>query len=422
MRQTRIAAKGEVRPPSDILETIRFWAGLSDYEHNELGNEGGYDGVQQTFLDKSLETRVEAQLRPLATPIGALTTSLGVQGFRQSLSAAGVDGGLFDPNRTKSVAGFLFNELRLTDGLRAQAAARVERVNVAGAVPDFAANPAISLQRGRDFTPLSGAAALLQDLPGGLIASLNAQYIQRAPRAPELFSRGPHDATGTFDVGNPNLATETAKTVELGLRRAAGPFRFEANVYYTRFEGFIFRNLTGQSCDASFASCTPVGGGGDLAQALYAQRNAVFRGGEFQSQIDAAPLAGGTLGVENQFDVVRASFASGGNVPRIPPVRHGGGLFWRDANWLARVNLLHAFAQNNIAATGETPTKGYDLLKAELSYRMILPKDSPFGREVTLGVAGNNLLNRDIRNSVSYRKNEVLLPGANLRFFANVLF
>ena len=54
-------------------------------------------------------------------------------------------------------------------------------------------------------------------------------------------------------------------------------------------------------------------------------------------------------GIESQFDVVRATFTDGTNVPRIPPVRVGGGLFWRDANWLARVNLLHAFAQNNVA-------------------------------------------------------------------------
>jgi iron complex outermembrane receptor protein len=106
----------------------------------------------------------------------------------------------------------------------------------------------------------------------------------------------------------------------------------------------------------------------------------------------------------------------------MPPVRLGGGLFWRDANWLARVNLLHAFAQNAIAATGETPTKGYDLLKAELSYRVIFPPNAPLGREMTIGLSGNNLLNADMRNSVSFRKDEVLLPGRNLRVFANIVF
>ncbi len=80
------------------------------------------------------------------------------------------------------------------------------------------------------------------------------------------------------------------------------------------------------------------------------------------------PLGSGMFGIEDQFDVVRATFTDGSNVPRIPPVRIGGGVFWRDANWLARVKLLHAFAQNNIAAIAETPTPGYDDLRAELSY------------------------------------------------------
>ena len=41
---------------------------------------------------------------------------------------------------------------------------------------------------------------------------------------------------------------------------------------------------------------------------------------------------------------------------------------------------------------------------------------------MTLGVAGNNLLNENIRNHVSYTKNEVLMPGASVRVFANVKF
>jgi iron complex outermembrane receptor protein len=104
-------------------------------------------------------------------------------------------------------------------------------------------------------------------------------------------------------------------------------------------------------------------------------------------------------------------------------VRVGGGLFWRDANWLARVNLLHAFAQNDIAATGETPTPGYNNLRAEISYRWY-PGKSAYGgiSEMTVGVAGNNLLNENIRNAVSYTKDQVLMPGRGVRVFANARF
>jgi iron complex outermembrane receptor protein len=245
--------------------------------------------------------------------------------------------------------------------------------------------------------------------------------VERAPKPAELFSRGPHDATATFDIGNPNLGIETAKTVEAGLRRATGPFRFELTGYYTRFNGFIFRNITGVKCDEDFASCGNPDG--ELNQAIYSQRNATFRGGEFQFQYDALPMYwGGIFGVEGQYDIVRATFTDGTNVPRIPPQRVGGGFYYRDDHWLARINLLHAFAQNNVSGV-ETTTPGYNRLRAEVSYTTKLAKDSWLGpREFIVGIVGDNLLNEDIRNSVSYNKDEVLMPGLGVRMFANVKF
>jgi iron complex outermembrane recepter protein len=121
-----------------------------------------------------------------------------------------------------------------------------------------------------------------------------------------------------------------------------------------------------------------------------------------------------------QFDVVRATFTDGTNVPRIPPVRVGGGLYWRNDAWFARVRLLHAFAQNDIAPVAETPTPGYDDLRAEVSYtwKPTKPRADQLS-EMTFGV-GTNLLNQDIRNSVSYTKDQVLLPGTNVRLFARL--
>jgi iron complex outermembrane receptor protein len=253
-----------------------------------------------------------------------------------------------------------------------------------------------------------------------MVVSLNSQYVERSPQAPELLSRGLHEATGTYDIGNPNLGIESAKQIELGFKRIVGPFRFEATGYYTSFNGFIYRRFTGETCEGKAYSCTPLGEGGDLRQAVYTQRNALFRGAEVQTQYDLAEINNGIFGFENQFDVVRATFYGGGDVPRIPPVRLGGGLFFRDANWLARVNLLHAFAQNNVAETFETRTPGYNLLKAEVSYKVKL--DQLGRKELMMGITGNNLLNQQIRNSVSFRKDQILLPGANLRFFANITF
>jgi iron complex outermembrane receptor protein len=130
----------------------------------------------------------------------------------------------------------------------------------------------------------------------------------------------------------------------------------------------------------------------------------------------------GFWGIDGQYDIVRATFADGSNVPRIPPQRIGGGVYFRNAEWLARVSLLHAFAQNDVAASGETPTAGYNLLKVELSHTEEL-KNHPGGiRQVTVGVTGTNLLNEDVRNAVSFTKDAVLMPGASVRAFATAKF
>jgi iron complex outermembrane receptor protein len=436
--QTKFTAKGEYRPDSAAIDAIRFWAGATDYKHNELGlldpADPATDGVRQIFTNKEQEGRVEVQLMPFNARFATVTTALGLQAGHQELTAPSPDdpgalfNGLWDPNHNSRVAGYIFNELKFTDSTKAQIAGRIEHVDLHGSTPDFPAdflpdgNPQTSIARNPAFTPKSGSVGLIQNLPGDLVASITAQYVERAPKPAELFSRGGHDATSTFDIGNPNLTIETAKSVEIGLRRATGPLRFEATAYYTRFNNFIFRRLTGVMCGSDFDSC----GNGDpnngLNQAVYSQRDATFRGGEFQSQLDVAQFYGGTWGIEDQFDIVRATFTDGTNVPRIPPVRVGGGVFWRDANWLVRVNLLHAFAHTDVAVIAETPTAGYNLLKAEFSYNTKLDPARFGAREMTVGVVGNNLLNENIRNSVSYTKDEVLMPGIGVRVFANLKY
>jgi iron complex outermembrane receptor protein len=425
-RQTKLIGKGEWRAPNAAIDALRLWGGLTDYKHNELGladaTNFGSDGVRQTFTNKEQEGRVEMQLAPFDLHFASLTTAIGVQGGYQKLTAGSPDGiGLWDPNTNRRIAGYLFNEFKFSETTKAQIAGRIERVNLSGTRREFdAVGTLASMAASPNYTPKSASVGLIQELPLGLTGSITAQYVERAPKPAELFSGGPHDATATFDKGNVNLGIESAQSLEVGLRRAKGPFRFEATAYVTKFKGFIYRRLTGNTCDDAGDCSAP---GAELNEAIYSQADATFRGGEFQSQWDILPLGGGMFGIENQFDVVRATFSGGGNVPRIPPVRTGGGVYWRDANWFARVKLLHAFAQNDIAAAAETATPGYDDLRADLSYtwKRANPRVGDLS-EIMLGLSGSNLLNRDIRNHVSYSKNEVPMPGASVRLFATVKY
>jgi iron complex outermembrane recepter protein len=425
--QTKLLSKGEWRSPNAVIDAIRFWGGLTDYKHNEIGladdTNPASDGIRQTFTNKEQEGRMEAQLVPFNLRFATLTTAIGAQGGHQDLTAPSPDNaGLWDPNSNWRVAGYIFNEFKFSETTKAQIAGRIEQVSLSGIGRSFdAAGTMTSTPASPSYTPKSVSIGLIQNLPWDLVGIITAQYIERAPKPAELFSGGGHDATVTFDKGNPNLNIEAAQSIEVGLRRATGPFRFEATAYYTRFNGFIFRQLTGNTCDADTGVCGP--GAGELNEAIYSQADAIFRGGEFQSQWDILPVANGFIGIENQFDVVRATFTDGSNVPRIPPVRVGGGIYWRNDAWFARIRLLHAFAQNDIAPVAETPTPGYDDLRAEVSYtwKPAKPRSDQLS-EMTFGLAGTNLLNQDIRNSVSYTKNEVLLPGTSARLFARLKY
>jgi iron complex outermembrane receptor protein len=158
-----------------------------------------------------------------------------------------------------------------------------------------------------------------------------------------------------------------------------------------------------------------------LAQVVYSQRDATFRGAELLGQIDVIPIGEGFAGIDGQYDIVRAKFDDGANVPRIPPQRIGGGVFVRADGWFARVGILHAYAQNDVGPN-ETRTPGYNLMKAEVSYTKKLPKNAAGLAELTIGLVANNLLDDVIRNSVSFKKDEVLLPGRDVRGFVTAKF
>jgi len=440
--QDKLFSRGEYRFDSGLFEAVRFWLGASDYKHNERGlDDAGIDSIRATFTNRQVEGRVEVQHVPVQTVFGTLVGAAGVQGDLAKLGTSGEAGGLLSPTDTRSLAGYLFEQLQLGAGLRLQASGRIEAVRAAGTTSFFPAsflpsfsptgevgadgNPLLAADAlaqssfTRRFTPKSAGFGILQDLPFGFVGSISGQYVERAPAAAELFSRGSHDATATFEIGDPNLKLERARTVEIGLRRAEGPLRVDATGYFTRYTDFIYRRVTGVRCDEEFSSC---GGDGSLQQIVFTQQNAIFFGAEIATQWDAIHTdGGGVIGVDAQYDFVRAQFDDGTFVPRIPPHRLGGGFFWRENGLFARVNVLHAFDQRQIAAN-ETTTDGYTLLRAELSYTQPTDRKKSGIREFTIGIRGDNLLDEQVRNAASFRKDEILLPGRSVRLFLHARF
>lgn len=420
--QTKWTSRGEWRVNDFGISAVRLWMGYLDYKHDEIDGIGADQTIGSTFLNKQYEARVEVEHQLLQTALGQVRGAAGFQWTDRKLSASGADGILLDPTSTRTIAGYVFEELQLSKPLKLQAAARLERSNVDGTAsrfpPSLLPPPDEPEQSpsGRTFLPKSGSLGLLYTLPLGVVARATLQHTERAPDATELFYKGPHDSTQTFEIGNPDLKIEQGDTLEIGLKKSHGEFRFDLSAYRTRFRDFIYKRFTNQKCDSDFASC---GTGSELDQIAYDQRNATFTGAEVQSELDIGRVWAGVWGIEARYDFVNARFDDGSYVPKISPHRAGGGFYYRDAHWLARVNLLHAFAQTHFADF-ETRTSGYNLLNAELSYRMPMEPWNGTRGDFTIGIKGENLLNDDIRNHVSYKKDEVLQPGASVMLFGTV--
>ena len=61
-------------------------------------------------------------------------------------------------------------------------------------------------------------------------------------------------------------------------------------------------------------------------------------------------------------------------------------------------------------------------MKAELSYTRKLDKGVAGITDITVGLIGDNLLDEQIRNSASFKKDEILLPGRGVRGFVSARF
>lgn len=414
MNQDKILSKGEWRVHSSGIDAIRFWFGATDYAHNEVSPEGD---IGSRFTNKEQEGRVEIQHLPFLTSFGEVSGAAGVQIDHRKVTGLSFGGdNLLEPATSNVAAGFWFEELQVSKPLRLQAATRVEKTDISGVGIEDPLGAALVMPRDRSFTPVSGSLGALYELPMGVVARLTGQYVERAPDAPELFSKGAHDATATFEIGNPELTKEKASTIELGLKRANGAFRFDTSAYYTHYKGFIYKQLSGVLCGGTLASC---GVEEELKQLVFQQRDATFYGVEIAAQYDVAPVWNGVWGFDGQYDFVHAEFDGGENVPRIPPQRLGGGLYYRDGNWFARTGVLHAFNQNRTGAN-ETPTFGYTLVSAELSYTDKLNGYTGAATEYTIGIKGENLADDEVRNHSSFKKDEVLQPGASVRVFGSL--
>lgn len=371
---------------SGFFEELRGRAGFNDYRHFELLGEEAMSRIDS----ERFEARIEAQHK-IARPLDG---TFGFQYFDRDFGAAG-DEAFAPPTDTKNWALFLYERIAAAgDRLNFEVGARYESQDVRELSSDF--------QRDFGSVSASGGVNWRATDPVGFYLSLgrNAKF----PSAEQLFSDGPHPATQQFEIGDPTLTTESSVNLDVAIQAIQGPVTGSATFFVNDFNDFIYQNLTGEEKDG-------------LPVAAWTQDDARFTGFEIEADIEVFHRDAHHVVLRGWTDYVRAELtATNEPVPRMPPLRFGGGVHYDQSRWRARVDVLRATGQDRISEN-ETPTAGYTMLDASVGYRFFTG-----GLVHDVSLAGTNLTDELARNSVSFIKDQAPLPGRDVRIVYRLSF
>jgi len=373
LKQTRYDFKGKRDDPFAGIETLKFRAGYNDYQHQEI-EEGA---VATTFTNKEFDGRLEMVHAPLADWRGAF----GIQVRDRDFSAVGEEA-YVPPTESQGVGVFLVEEREFA-AWRIELGGRVENQdqNATG----FA---------GQSDTAFSTSGGLVRKLGDAQSLGINVTRAQRMPDIEERYSNGPHLASLQYEIGNPDLDTETANNLDLTWRKAGDGLNWTVNLFYNRVNDFIYLQDSGTELE-------------ELPVATYTQADAVLKGYEAEIIFPLLEGNGNDLDLRLFSDYTRGTLVDGGDLPRIPPLRVGVGLDFTGLKWTAGVQAIRYDDQDKLAAF-ELPTEGYTMLDASIGYRVFTPHV-----DWNFFLRASNLLDEEARRHTSFLKDLAPLPGRN---------
>ncbi|HSH75922.1 MAG TPA: TonB-dependent receptor, partial [Longimicrobiales bacterium] len=387
--QNRFDFEGALRFGGGVFRSVKGRLGIADYEHVEL--EG--DAVGTRFFNDFVEARLESEHSFSDRTHGAW----GAQLLARDFEAIG-DEAFVPPTETRTLALFAHEELGVSDRLRAQGGLRYER--------QTAESPEAGVSRTDEA--VSASIGLNIEASELLSFSVSVSRSVKLPNAEELFSNGPHAATQAFEVGDPNLDSETALGLDVTAHLHGERFRGSASFFTTGFSDYIHEVATGNVRDG-------------LAEFIFVQGDARFAGFEVEGEVDVVegnPAANAPhVSLELMGDLIRAELTDPDeDLPRIPAPRLGAGLNYRQGPFVVRGSVRRTLEQNRVGAF-ESATPGFTMVDGSVSYRLFT---GDLFHDLTLVV--RNLTDTEARLHTSFLKDVAPLPGREVRLVYRLNF
>ncbi|MGD0959418.1 MAG: TonB-dependent receptor [Methylomonas sp.] len=439
-RQTKYDFKSQLNNPFSFADKLSMRLGYTDYYHTEL--DGGTPGIPYSpgtaFSNKTYEGRVELTHKAF----GPFKGAVGFQAISSQFNAFDFPLGgvpqvdwpttnmtltnIVPSTQTNSfgvfgLESFEFGPVNYQLGLRVEDTALTPSLSSSYTAPYIpGTNSNYTVGSAYNYLPISASASALWKLDEVNSLNMALTRSQRAPQVQELFSNGYHDATRSYELGNPNLQMETSYNLDLGYKFKTSWMRAELDLFNNWANNYIYQQRSGEFVTPGFepipgqtlananhvcasgqsgGTCTPV-------TASY-QAGAIFRGYESKLVFPVAEPAHGALDLTLFSDYTNGTFvATGAAVPRMPPLRFGFQWDYTREDLTANLRFTRAQAQDRPGAN-DTTSAGYYLLSVGAEYKINDFHES----QIMLYLKGNNLLNENIRNSVSYLRNFAPEPG-----------
>ena len=229
LKQTRIDLKGGWVGLSGPVEAINLRFGVNSYEHSELeGEEVG------TLVENDAW---EGRLEFMHAPWGAWDGAYGFQVNHRKFSALGAEA-FVPPVDTTSYGAFIL-EQRDFDAWNVSLGARLDyqQQDPSGDLPTVS------------DSATSVSLAGVRDLGDGYSFVLNAALAERLPVAEELYANGPHVATRSIEIGDPNIGVETSQHLDIGIRSSGDGTSWSLTAFLTNYADFIYLHNTGEFDD-----------------------------------------------------------------------------------------------------------------------------------------------------------------------------
>jgi iron complex outermembrane receptor protein len=269
------------------------------------------------------------------------------------------------------------------------------------------------------WNSVTGNLGLLYHVTEPVALVLNVGRGFRSPSAFDLFANGPHEATSTFEIGNPNLKTESSVNTDFRIRVNATSAAIELGGFVNLIQNFIYTVPTSQTDPES---------GFDIYNVT--QGDALLAGFEGQFQYHPAEF----LHLEGAADYVYGKNTTTKDpLPAMPPFRatytarlEGRSLgslsspyFSLGGETNARQTRLNPaevmFFGNAFDGTGYTP-KAYTLLN--LGAGFALPSGGD--RTVKVDIELRNVLDQGYADYLSHLKTIAPNPGMGRSFNARI--